>query len=79
MGNFAIGSCEDVLAVLGVGLMFLVVEEIAGFSFVALGGGMVLRDEGGFFGLIRVTGVLEFLGMGEGFIALGGFLLVSGW
>ncbi len=47
MGGFAVGSCEDVLAVLGVGLMLLVVEEIAGFSFVALGGGMVLRDEGG--------------------------------
>ncbi len=46
-GGGAVGFCEDVLAVLGVGLMLLVVDEIAGFSFVALVGGMVLRDEGG--------------------------------
>ncbi len=73
MGNFAIFSCEDGLAVLGVGLMLLVVEEIAEFPFVALGGGMVLQWKGGFFALLRMTGGLWILAMGRVFVDRGGF------
>ena len=82
MGDFAVGSCEDVLAVLGVGLMLLVVEEIAsslwrpwrGYGLVAEGG--ILRFAQNDRGFVTVRVGKGFTG-GVGFFAYVG--VVGGW